>query len=413
MFGVSKSSYYSWIARQQDKDGSRSVRRASRDRVREMMRQIIAARNGAIPGKRTFKAELFRRFGEVVNTKRIRSLMREMNLVATKPKRDAYKHQATHNHPCAAPENKVCQDFFIGPRRVILTDITYLYYGEYRNPFYLCVFRDAYTRENLGWAIDRAMDTAFVKRACEMMMEKHGDELKGEEEVYIHSDQGSQYLSTEYKELLEDDGFIQSVSGRGNSQDNAPMESFFARLKTALMDLVARCWSFDDAAQMVDKYLDKYNSLYYQYDLAGLTPEEFYEYATTGIYPLPFYYGISADKLMAVGDLTKVRRAYADKEAAKRREAARKKNAAKKLINPARRVKQDIALLERKIREWGRSKEQAETQIDHLKRVLEKCRKAGEYIKGQTAEVLEKLADPLAWREHEELDYVFDMNELF
>lgn len=45
--------------------------------------------------------------------------------------------------------------------------------------------------------------------------------------VYIHSDQGSQYLSTSFQELLNDDDFIQSMSARGNSYDNAPIESFF------------------------------------------------------------------------------------------------------------------------------------------------------------------------------------------
>ena len=44
---------------------------------------------------------------------------------------------------------------------------------------------------------------------------------------------------------------------------------------------------------------------------------------------------------------------------------------------------------------------------------MEKCRKAAEYIKSLNEETLEELADPLEWRNHSELDYVFLMNELF
>lgn len=413
IFGASESGYYAWLGRQADKDGKRAARQASRNHVKEMIRAIVRSKNGFVPGKRTFKTEIFRRYGETVNTKRIRSVMREMNLYATKPCRDAYKHQASHNHPCAAPANLVCQDFFIGPRRVIVTDITYLYYGRTRTCFYLCVFRDAYTRENLGWSVSLHMDVKLVTTAYEKMMKRHGSELKGDEDIYIHCDQGSQYLSATFKELLEDDGFLQSVSARGNSTDNAACESFFSRMKTELLGVVALCVDFSQAEHMTDEYLRKYNEERYQYDLAGLTPEEFYLYATTGIYPLDSYYGIPADELMAVGDLKKVRRAYADDEAAKRREASRKRNAAKRLIDPAKRVKFDISLLKKKIREWTESKDRAQTQITHLEEIMEKCRKAAEYIKGLNEEALVKLADPLEWRNHSELDYVFLMNELF
>ena len=184
-------------------------------------------------------------------------------------------------------------------------------------------------------------------------------------------------------------------------------------MKTELLGVVALCVDFSQAEHMTDEYLRKYNEEWYQYDLAGLTPEEFYLYATTGIYPLDSYYGIPAEKLMAVGDLKKVRRAYADDEAAKRREASRKRNAMKHLIDPARRVKLDISLLKKKIREWTESKDRAQTQITHLEEIMEKCRKAAEYIKSLNEETLEELADPLEWRNHSELDYVFLMNELF
>ncbi len=412
MFGVSKSGYYAWVGRQEDRKGRRAEKEHYERDIMEKMRRAVIARNGIIPGKRTFRVELFRRFGITVNVKRIARLMKRMNLVAQVPHKDAYKHQASHNHVCAAPANAVGQDFFIGPRRVILTDITYLYYGPAREVFYLCVFRDAYVRQNLGWAAGVRMDTGLVKEAYDAMIKKHGSGMKGTT-VYIHSDQGSQYLSTTFKQLLEDDGFVQSVSARGNSQDNAPMESFFGRLKADIIDLVARCGKLETALKLVDGYLKAYNTEHYQYELAGLTPEEFYQYATTGIYPLDSYFGIPASEMMAVGDIKKVRRAYADEEARKRREAAAVKREGRRLIDPKRTISRDQALLDRMIGKWRSAGNTAMAQVEHLKGILEQTKAAMKYVSGLTREALEELRDPLAWRKHDELKYVFAMNELF
>lgn len=412
MFGVSRSGYYAWLGRKEDRNGKQAAKENVERGICEKIRQIIIARNGVIPGKRTFRVELFRKFGITVNVKRIARLMKKMNITAQLPHKDAYKHQASHNHVCAAPPNAVGQDFFIGPRKVILTDITYLYYGQYRSPFYLCVFRDAYTRENLGWKAGTHMDAAFVRAAYGIMMEKHGNELR-ESAVYIHSDQGSQYLSTSFKQLLEDDGFVQSVSARGNSQDNAPMESFFSRLKADIIDMVAMCSTLDAATRLVDGYLKAYNGEHYQYELAGLTPTEFYSYATTGVYPLDSYFEVPASEMMAVGDLSKVRRRYADEEARKRREAKGYKREQRRLIDPLSVIHRDQVLLERMIGKWRTAELSAGKQVEHLKGILEDTKKAMAYVVNLAKEKLDELRDPLEWRKHEELKYVFAMNELF
>ena len=412
MFGVSHSGYYAWRGRQEDRDGKQAAKETAAREICEKMRQVVISRNGVIPGKRTFRVELFRRFGITVNLKRIARLMKRMNLAAQVPHKDAYKHQASHDHVCAAPPNAVGQDFFIGPRRIILTDITYLYYGPVRSVFYLCVFRDAFTREKLGWKAGTHMDVSLVKAAYDSMMAKHKDELK-DSAVYIHSDQGSQYLSTTFSQILEDDGFVQSVSARGNSQDNAPMESFFSRLKADIIDMVALCKTLDSALKLVDGYLNAYNREHYQYELAGLTPKEFYSYATTGVYPLDYYFGVPASEMMAVGDLSKVRRKYADEEARKRREAAAFKREQRRMIDPLKIIHRDQVLLDRMISKWRKTEQSAVKQVEHLKEILEQTKAAMVYVANLSHEKLEELRDPLAWRNHEELCYVFAMNELF
>ena len=113
--------------------------------------------------------------------------MNEMHIFASTPKKDAYKGMAKHDHPCTAPDNLVNQNFRIAPRKIICTDITYLYFGILRTTIYLCVFRDAYTKEILGWALKNLMTTALIKEAYDKMMDKHGKELHNPS-VVIHSD---------------------------------------------------------------------------------------------------------------------------------------------------------------------------------------------------------------------------------
>lgn len=107
--------------------------------------------------------------------------------------------------------------FYTKKTAIILTDITYLYYGEDRELFYLCVFKDAFTTEILGYALDTQITVDLVKKAYENMMDKHRDEFKKNVEYYIHSDQGSQYLACNYMQMIKNNGFIQSMSERGNS----------------------------------------------------------------------------------------------------------------------------------------------------------------------------------------------------
>ena len=124
MFGVSSSGYYAYVGRMEDRNGKRAEKEKEEADLMEKMRQVVLRRQGIIPGKRTFREYLFRMYGMTVNVKHIARLMKKMNLVSQRPHKDAYKHRAGHDHVCAAPANLLDRRFFIGPRKVILTDIT-------------------------------------------------------------------------------------------------------------------------------------------------------------------------------------------------------------------------------------------------------------------------------------------------
>lgn len=414
MFGCSRSGYYAWMEKRKTVDPKTAARQAEDNEIKACMRKICK-KLGYVPGKRGFHTYLWRDHGRNVSIKRCRVLMRQMGLIAKRPKKDAYKHQATHDHECDCPPNPVNQNFYLGVRRIILTDITYLYYGPYRTPFYVCVFKDAYTKEILGKASSGKMDVSLVQTAYDDMMAHHKSEFPDDVQVYIHSDQGSQYLSTTFKKILEDDGFLQSVSGRGNSQDNAPMESFFGRMKTAILDLVALCPDLQTAGRLVAGYIDSYNTEQYQYNLAGLTPVEFYFYLKTGIYPCDSYYGVKATEMMTLKQMVDTRLEYRRKQAEKRRQEYAGKNEERNRLHktPKQIVARDQKMIKHEIHFWEDQKKLSEDKIHHFKDILEESKKAALFLSSASGEILDSLSDPQEWKKHPELHYVTLMKEMF
>ena len=76
------------------------------------------------------------------------------------------------------------------------------------------------------------------------------------------------------------------MSRRGNCWDNAPQESFFGHMKDHINIKLTECTTFAEVELIVDDYMDYYNHRRYQWKLAKLSPNEYYKFVTTGIYPL-------------------------------------------------------------------------------------------------------------------------------
>ena len=429
MFGVSRSGYYTWKKNREKSSEKRAADELEEQELMQKFREIVK-KLCYVPGKRTFRTFLWRDYGILISVKKCRRIMNRMHLVTNKPKKDAYKNRATHDHETTALEDKVKQNFKVAPRQVILTDITYLYFGLFRELIYLCVFKDAYTTEILGAAVSRTMNVSLVRQAYDRMMRKHGSELH-EPGVLIHHDQGSQYLSTTFREILSDDGFIQSCSRRGNSLDNAPMESFFGSMKCRIMDLVALCTTYESAEKLVINYLDDYNNRHYRYELAGLTPSEYYIYVTTGIYPCNDYYGVEPDEMMTVSKLVEQRMKYAEAKETKRRERRAAKEAHRddgEIHGTAMgRVAADHKLVTRLIGRYEgvkaeasawieKNKEEicaADEAISELKNILAHIEDARQFMLGLSAEELSKLKYAENWGEYSELDYRHEMAGLY
>ena len=162
------------------------------------------------------------------------------------------------------------------------TDITYLpYNGTFA---YLSTILDAYTKQILAYVVSNSLEEDFVIETIENLVRDHGISLHAE--TIIHSDQGSHYTARSFIDILHSKSLKQSMSRRGNCWDNAPQESFFGHMKDHIRSKLKECRTFADVKAVIDDYMDYYNNDRYQWKLAKLSPNEFYSFVTTGIYPL-------------------------------------------------------------------------------------------------------------------------------
>ncbi len=275
--GVSRSGSYRWI-----KGAAKRAEREMRDR--QDFELILSAYNqhGYRKGARgIYMCMLHWQDPVVMNIKKIRRLMDKFGLVCPIRKANPYRRLAKAIKTSNVADNLLERKFTdYGPRRVLLTDISYIRYnGKFA---YLSTILDAYTRQILSYVLSDSLEVDFVLETIEKLIKKHGIELTAE--TLIHSDQGCHYTSTSFIQILNDKHLRQSMSRRGNCWDNAPQESFFGHMKDEI-DL-SDCKKYLDAKAKIDNWMDYYNKERYQWQLCKLSPDEYYEYITTGNYPL-------------------------------------------------------------------------------------------------------------------------------
>lgn len=111
------------------------------------------------------------------------------------------------------------------PNEAWVTDITCI--RTYEGWLYLAVVLDLFSRQVIGWSMHSRMQSDLVMRALLMAVWRR----QPQEEVLVHSDQGSQYTSYEWQDFLKANKLRCSMSRRGNCHDNAVAESFFQLLK--------------------------------------------------------------------------------------------------------------------------------------------------------------------------------------
>ena len=279
--GVSRSGYYNWC--------SNAGKRAQRDAADQRDFELILAAykyRGYDKGAEGIHMRLLHQ-GIIMNPKKIRRLMHKYNLKCPIRQPNPYKRMAKATKASHVAANVVNREFGKGPRKVLLTDITYLFYNHHKDVCFLSTILDACTHEVLAYQVSLDLKVEFVLVTVEELIQKHGATL--DNETIVHSDQGSHYTSAAFIEKLKDAEFVQSMSRRGNCWDNAPQESFFGHMKDHIKNKIAEMTEYVQVVAQVDDYMDYYNNDAGQMSLKKLTPTEYYQYLQTGKYPLPVW----------------------------------------------------------------------------------------------------------------------------
>ena len=162
--------------------------------------------------------------GYCMSERTVGRMLKKLNLRSKIARK--YKHTTDSNHRLPTAPNLLDRQFTVAlPNKVWTTDITYI--RTKQGWLYLCVMLDLFSRRIVGWQTSHRIDRQLVCDAFNYAMARQCYPTG----VMVHSNQGSQYCSRNFRTLLITNNCIQSMSRRGNCWDNAVTESFFHTLK--------------------------------------------------------------------------------------------------------------------------------------------------------------------------------------
>jgi putative transposase len=200
--------------------------------------------------------------GHRVNRKRIQRLMQTMGLEAIYPKPSLSKANPTHKkYPYLL--RGVDASF---PDHVWSIDITYI---RLTGGFAYCTaIIDWYSRYVLAWRLSNTIDSSFCREALEEALEH------GKPQIF-NTDQGVQFTSTAFTNILEKASVKISMDGRGRALDNVFVERLWRTLKYE--DIYLKDYgSVKEARQGIEEYFRFYNNERLHQSLDYKIPREMY-----------------------------------------------------------------------------------------------------------------------------------------
>ena len=241
---VPRSSYYYWLKNKdcEDKDAS----------LVESIREGQRASCGTY-GYRRMTIWLNRVYGIIVNSKRVRRVMKEAGLQSVVRKKKKFKKDqgAVYKY-----DNLLARNFYSSrPNDKMVTDITYISTG--RGKVFLSMVKDLFDNSIRGYCVSRNND---LKLVADTLRETFTNiKTDNDKPVLLHSDQGFQYTSKLYERLTSQYGITPSMSRKGNCFDNAAAENFFSHLKSELINRV-KLKDYEEAKKAIDDYIRYYNN---------------------------------------------------------------------------------------------------------------------------------------------------------
>lgn len=218
---VSESGYYKW---RRQVDGPLTEKEKEDLEITKEIYDIYRASRGSY-GSRKVTVILNEGRKKRVNHKRVERIMQECALFSRTCRRFVCTTDSDHDEPIA--DNLLDRDFSVdAPDKKMVSDTTVI--ATEQGNLYVAGILDLYGRLPVGLAMSEHNDRFLVMDALKDMLLRGC----GSPGCIIHSDRGSTYCSKEYRRMLSRQGFICSMSRKGDCWDNAPMESFWGKMKS-------------------------------------------------------------------------------------------------------------------------------------------------------------------------------------
>jgi len=268
MTSVSRSGYYNYFSLKSQK------LRDQQNKHDEQSRDIILKAYNfkrRKKGARQIKMTLQGQYNIIYNLKRIRRIMKKYAIICPIRKANPYKRmmKATKEHTVVP--NLLNRNFKQNvPGKVLLTDITYLFYGNGKKA-YLSTIKDGSTNEILAYNVSESLTVNIATDTIHKL--KKNKKIKLDKSAFIHSDQGFHYTNPKFQKLLKSYTLGQSMSRRGNCWDNAPQESFFGHFKDETS--IKSCYTLEQLKEEIKQYMIYYNNYRYQWNLKKMTPVQY------------------------------------------------------------------------------------------------------------------------------------------
>jgi putative transposase len=240
MLSISASGYYAWV--------DRPLSQRARAELRlELEIKAAHRRTRQVYGAEKLQYDLAEH-GIKVGVCRIKRIRRKLG-IRCKQKRK-FKATTDSRHKLPVADNILGQQFTVtAPNKVWTSDITYVPTDE--GWLYVAGHKDLFNGDIVGYAtgdrLTRNLISQSLFRAIESKRPSQG--------LLHHSDRGSQYCSHDFRNILKQNGFIASMSRKGNCYDNAPMESFWGTLKQELTNH-RRYRTRQEAMQDIIEYIE-------------------------------------------------------------------------------------------------------------------------------------------------------------
>jgi len=246
VLSIKKSSYFSWT--RIDKKAKEQKRHADFKRVEDA---FYTLKENA--GTRGIKGYLYQQQEHVCSRRKIGNIMSALDLTVRTKKKFKKVTTAPANDP-RIKHNTLARHFTVSyPNQVWVGDITEI--KTLNGKLYLAAYIDLYSRKVIGWSLDNHMRSELVETALKRGLWSR----KPPKKMMVHTDQGSQFVSNNYRILLESWHIKQSMSRRGNCWDNAVIESFFKTLKTEVIYQLPKQVEANKIHWLVSEFIGHYN----------------------------------------------------------------------------------------------------------------------------------------------------------